>query len=199
MVSSETNVAVSCLQRLKHKRLWGQSCPGKRYAGTLKPREPRHKALITARIRYGSAWGDVCLLNVSSRGALVQAPVPPPKGSYIEVRRGSQIIVARVMWAEQHRFGIYSQDPIAVDDLISGRAPTAHKLCDKKQDGDDRRRSPRTLTVGERHEQSRLKARSAEFFCLGAAATIAASLVFRLIQMFLAGSMSQVTAVLASH
>lgn len=55
----------------------------------MKPRELRRKVLISARMRTGASWGDVCLLNLSSRGVLAQAAVPPPKGAYIEVRRGT--------------------------------------------------------------------------------------------------------------
>lgn len=166
----------------------------------MKPREPRKKALVAARIKSGATWGDVCLLNLSSRGALCQTANPPPQGAYIEVRRGSHVVVARVMWTEKNRFGIHSQDVIAVDDILSGcESITAHQSCSQKHDRVERRRYVRNLTTGERHEQSRLMARCAEFFCLVAAAAIVASFISSVIQDTLARPMSHLTTVLASR
>ena len=166
----------------------------------MKAREPRKKALLAARVRSGASWRDVCLLNLSSRGALVQATNPPPKGAYIEVRRGSHVIVARVVWTEKHRFGIHSQDAIAVDDIMSERdSATPQKSCHQQHVQVDRRRAARNRTTGERHEQSRFIARSAEFFCLTAAVVFVASWAFSLIQGTLVWPMTQIEAQLASR
>lgn len=112
-----------------------QAARGKRRASIIKAREPRKKALLVARVRSGTTWRDVSLLNLSSRGALVQSANPPPQGAYIEVRRGSHDIVARVMWTDKHRFGIHSQDAIAVDEIISERdSAKAHQPDNPKRD-----------------------------------------------------------------
>ena len=71
-------------------------------------REPRLKVLVRARIKAGATWHDACILNISSRGMLMQAGVPPVRGSYLEIRRGPVLVVARVMWTKQHRFGVKS-------------------------------------------------------------------------------------------
>ena len=84
----------------------------------MKPREPRHKVLVRARIKAGAGWHDGCILNVSSRGLMLQAADPPPKGSYLEIRRGALVIVARVMWAKSHRFGVKSQDALPIDAIV---------------------------------------------------------------------------------
>ncbi len=84
----------------------------------MKQREPRHKVLVRARIKAGPGWHDGCILNISSRGMLMQAADPPPRGSYLEIRRGALVIVARVMWTNRHRFGVKAQDPLPIDAII---------------------------------------------------------------------------------
>ena len=84
----------------------------------MKKREPRHKVLVRARIKAGATWHDACILNISSRGMLMQAGVPPVRGSYLEIRRGPVVVVARVMWTKQHRFGIKSQDVLSIDSIV---------------------------------------------------------------------------------
>ncbi len=85
----------------------------------MKPREPRKKVMIKARMRVGSAWRDACILDLSSRGLMIQSSDPLPGGSYLELRRGRHIIVARVMWSRDRRCGLLSQDPLPTDAIIS--------------------------------------------------------------------------------
>lgn len=92
----------------------------------MKPREPRHKVLVRARMKSAAGWNDACILNVSSRGLLLQAADPPGTGSYLEIRRGALVIVARVVWIKHHRFGVKSQDPLPVDAIVANvAAPVA--------------------------------------------------------------------------
>lgn len=164
----------------------------------MKPRELRRKVLIGARMRTGASWGDVCLLNLSSRGVLAQAAVPPPKGTYIEVRRGSHLIVARVVWAEKHKFGLCTQDAIGIDAIIAdtvgakSRAPAS-----QIEHQADRRSVARTRNAGERHERSRLMARAMEFCFLVGSGAMLASLAFSLVQQSVAAPMSQVRSALS--
>ena len=84
----------------------------------MKPREHRTKVLIRARMKAGSAWNDTCILNISSRGMLMQAADPPVRGSYLEIRRGALVIVAKVVWASNHRFGVKTQDVLPIDAIV---------------------------------------------------------------------------------
>ncbi|QNP42404.1 hypothetical protein H9L15_08755 [Sphingomonas daechungensis] len=87
--------------------------------------------MIRARMRSSSAWHDVCILNVSLHGLGVQSAEPPARGTYVEIRRGRQTIVARVAWNKGHRAGLRSQDPIFLTALLndtSGEAPAAGKV-----------------------------------------------------------------------
>lgn len=70
-------------------------------------------------MRSGAAWHDVCILNVSKRGMLLQAADPPLRGAYLEIRRGALIVVAQVMWAKTHRFGVKTQDILPVEALVA--------------------------------------------------------------------------------
>ena len=165
---------------------------------SLQPRELRRKVVIGARMRIGATWSDVCLLNLSSRGALVQTAVPPPKGTYLEVRRGSHMIVARVMWAENHRFGVCSQDPINVDDLISDPDGSSHtNQTARTQPNVDRRKYKRASEQA--HEESRMMARSMEFCIVVGAGVLCAGVAFSLVQAAVAEPMSQISEALAPH
>lgn len=164
----------------------------------MKAREPRTNVVIRARMRTDAMWGEVCLLNLSSRGVLAQAPVPPPRGAYIEFQRGAHVIVARVVWAEKHRFGVWAQDVIAVNDIIvdpghpEGKRRADHAVSERDQRTTERGRSP-----GERHEQSRLVGRSMEFCFLVALAVMLAGTAFTLVQQGIAAPMQRVSATLA--
>ena len=165
----------------------------------MKPRELRRKVVINARMRAGASWGDVCLLNMSSRGALAQAPVAPSKGSYIEFRRGSHVIVARV-WAEKHRFGVYTQDPISVDSMIADACGKAVKA--PKGDAEaavERRAHSSRRRLNDRHERSRFVGRSMEFLFLAGSGAMLAVVAFSLVQQSVAAPMARINAALTQR
>ncbi|WP_345167006.1 PilZ domain-containing protein [Sphingomonas daechungensis] len=125
--------------------------------------------MIRARMRSSSAWHDVCILNVSLHGLGVQSAEPPARGTYVEIRRGRQTIVARVAWNKGHRAGLRSQDPIFLTALLndtSGEAPAAGKV----QGPVERRHAPRPSDT---HAASRLAGRAIEFAGI---ATVAAAI-----------------------
>ena len=131
----------------------------------MKTREPRRKVLIAARMRVGARWGDVRILDLSKRGMLVQAADAPERGTYLEIHRGAQAIVARVVWSAGNRFGAYTQDPLNVDALVEeaavkqGEPPAVAEAADRPP-------ALRVPSAGERHERNRLVARAFEFVCI---------------------------------
>lgn len=146
------------------------------WAKRLKPREPRRKVLTKARMRVGATWTDTCILNISSRGLMIQAAAPPPRGTYMELRRGSRVIIGRVMWTKQDRCGIKTQDRLDVDAILA-RPDGAEPVDDASAAAapTDRRSASRA------HEQSfkrsRQSSRAFEFVCiaiLGAAGCLLA-------------------------
>ena len=94
--------------------------------GVCESREERQKVMIKARMRSGVSWRDVCILNLSVHGVGIQAAEPPARGTYVEIRRGSQVIVARVAWAKGHRAGLRSQDAIFIQSSTTSARP--HRL-----------------------------------------------------------------------
>jgi hypothetical protein len=143
--------------------------------------------MIQARMRVGASWSDACILNLSSRGMMVGAPTAPSRGSYLEIRRGSHVIVACVVWSNSNRFGVRTQDVIPADELIN--QPDRAIPAKRGNEGlVDRRAAPRS--AGQRHEASRWRARGLEFgvFALmgAVAATVALGAVGELLQRPLA-------------
>lgn len=139
----------------------------------VKPRESRLNVMIKARMRAGATWSDACILNLSTRGMLVRSADSPERGSYLEIRRGAHVIVARVVWSKPGRFGVHTQDPVPAGSLIlDSDKPAA--ATSQGVGAAERRAPPRPAQA--RHEDSRLKSRAIEFgaiLLVGAAMTAA--------------------------
>jgi hypothetical protein len=135
--------------------------------------------MIGARLRHERGWSDARILNLSSRGLMVRASAAPPRGSYVEICRGSYRIVARVVWADHDRFGALAQDVIAIDALAGdGDAPSPVAAAPNQE----RRAVPRRPSSAERHERSRERSRRLEFLCVAAFACAAAFFAFETVQ-----------------
>jgi hypothetical protein len=150
--------------------------------------------MIKARIRVGATWNDVCILNISPRGLSMQASAPPPRGTYLEVRRGAHEIMACVMWANHHRFGVRTQDVLPIEHIINhpDRAGAAH--C-SDEPIPERRHSPRS--AAERHETSRMLSRAMEFAVIGLFAASAAVVTFSTVADALQTPLADASAALA--
>lgn len=124
-----------------------------------KEREERRRTVLPARLRVGSSWGDACILNVSARGLMIYASLPVEPGSHIEIRRGSQLVLARVVWRNNQRVGLRSEHPVPVDGLLNGnRTETA--AASPARVRVERRKRPRN------QEASRDQGRAAEFIAV---------------------------------
>jgi hypothetical protein len=141
----------------------------------VKPREPRKKVLISARMRLTASWYDVCIVIISSRGMQLQGGRPPERGAYIEIRRGPLIIIGCVAWAAHHRFGIRAQDILFVDAIVADpsdsetqRGPVAYVPA-------ERRAAPRKPASSDR---SRIVGRAMEFACFGVIAVAGATALY---------------------
>ena len=126
----------------------------------MKPRENRQKVMIKARMLDGAVWHDICILNCSPHGLGIQSASAPPRGSYVEIRRGRQSIVARVAWSKGHRAGLRSQDPIFIAALVSGNDAAPPPTSDGFV---ERRLQPRAPARS--HSDSRLAGRAMEYAC----------------------------------
>jgi hypothetical protein len=141
----------------------------------VKARETRRKVLLDARLRHERGWTNACILDVSSRGLMASASPAPAPGSYVVIGRGSQRIVARVVWANHDRFGARTQDALVLDAIAKGET----LACDQPGSFEKERRSPhRDEAPAERHERHRRWGARLEFLAVVAFGCIAAFLVF---------------------
>lgn len=159
----------------------------------MKTREPRQKVLIRARMKSAEGWHDACIVDLSRRGAGLQAASAPQRGSYVEIRRGDHVLVARVVWSRRHRFGVSTQDEIAVDSVVADRAaprprPLAPGLAK------DRRRTPRS--PHEQAEHNRLWSRRVQFAVAAGAGILAALAIGDGVRQALAEPLGEVSGVL---
>lgn len=140
----------------------------------MKQREPRHNVVVPARIRTVGGWADATILNLSNRGVMFRSTVRHERGNYLELRRGSYVIIARVMWSEGTRHGARAQGIIPVADIILDKAAD-------RSAGLQTERRARPRPTG-RADFSRNRGRRLEFIVAGigvaCAALVAADLTF---------------------
>jgi len=155
-----------------------------------RPRELRRRVLLPARLRTGADWSDTCILNISSRGLLIQSVRPTPPGSSVELRRGDHIILARVMWREGSRLGLQSEERVPVEEIMSAGSANSLQLVAADGNRVERRKKPR-------RERSREWGRALEFAALVGIATIMAACAWSLAYHALAAPLSRAEAALA--
>lgn len=101
-------------------------------------REPRKTTFIQARVLTDAGWCDAIIRNLSSRGAIIEmAGGAQPRGSYVELRRSTSVLIGRVIWTAANRCGISTRERIDVAALERGKGEGAVAA------GGDRRRLPR--------------------------------------------------------
>lgn len=148
----------------------------------MKPREPRRNVWIPSRMQAGAVWVDVCIHNISSRGLLVQAEQPPAPGTYIDIRRGTQIIIGRAVWRKDKYFGVRAQERLNIESIINEpRLTSRPAVASAERAQRDRRAPTRAITqadIAARAESSRRFASAFQFGLLlvgcGAAAIFCA-------------------------
>ena len=147
--------------------------------------------MVQARVRSGAQWGDARILNISSRGLLIQMLRPVPKGSMVEILRGDHLIIAQVMWSEAGRSGLRAEQLIPVEDILSVEHAAALQLIASNGILHDRRNEARAIAI-----DSRLRGRAMEFLAVGVIAISLAVGVWSMAETALASPLSRVAAVL---
>lgn len=114
-------------------------------------------------MRVGASWSDVRIRNMSSRGLLVEAASPPARGTYVEIRRGTRVIVARSVWVGDDRCGLRTQDRLSIDEFNNESTDVGAQMVDSAlaDSGVERRSPSRAITT--QHDQSRMLSRIGEF------------------------------------
>ena len=154
------------------------------------PRELRRRVMLPARLRAGAQWSDTCILNISSRGLLIHSARAAPEGSIIELRRGDQVIVARVMWREGARVGLQADERLPVEQIMSLGQSQALQLTASSGAAVERRKQPRTKV------DARLRGRAIEFASVAVIAASMALTIWSMASEALARPMAAVSAAL---
>jgi hypothetical protein len=153
--------------------------------------------MIKARMRNGASWSDVCILNISSRGLSLQTAAPPPRGTYLEIRRGQHQITACVVWSKHHRFGVRTQDALPIDAIVHQPDQAAAPSPTAGTEFVERRQSQRPSA--EQHERSRMLSRIIDFGLVGAFAASAAVGTYVTVAEAFQGPVAKASAALARH
>jgi len=129
-------------------------------------------------MRAGAGQIDVCIRDISSRGMLIQAGVPPARGTYVEILRPGCSVTGRVVWSKHHKFGIETRGKISIPMVLDRRAVPRDGggTAPVNQGGGPVRLSPRADPA---EQAARARARSAflQYTALGGAVTVAALLL----------------------
>ena len=161
----------------------------------MKQREARRAVMIDARLRQPTGWTDARILNISSRGLMVHASTAPRRGTYVEICRGSYRIVARVVWTEEQRFGVSTQDLLPVDSITRGidAAPAPGGQAAERRSASG---TQRPTSSAERHEKSRQRSRTFQYACGVALGMGAAAIAFEAITQALSRPLAMVSSTL---
>lgn len=105
-------------------------------------REPRKTTFIQARVLTDAGWCDATIRNLSSGGMMIEMPGGAPRrGSYVELRRATSVLVGRVIWSAANRCGVSTRERIDIAALERGKGERAVAV------GGDRRVLPRQNAV----------------------------------------------------
>jgi len=149
--------------------------------------------MLPARMRSKAGWSDACILNVSRQGLLVYSPGSADPGTFVEIRRGGQLVVARVVWRKNQRIGLHSPDPVRVEDIICTEAAAAVVQSSASEIAIERRRIPRDP------ERSRQHARAMEFMAMVLAGVVLVGVAVACVEDALAAPLAAVRAALGSR
>ena len=123
-------------------------------------------------MRGDDGWHDVRIRNISSRGLGAMSATPPAIGQYAELRRGSVVIVARVVWQHGSAFGMRSRDKIDITALLDRGDAAKQGACEPATA--ERRRHPRGDSLTNTAERSKRASSTLQYVVLAAAGLAAA-------------------------
>ena len=157
-----------------------------------RPRELRRRVILPTLVRSDGGWGNACILNISSRGFLIQASRPTPKGSVVELRHAGAIITARVVWREGARAGLAAESRVPVEEILSASQAPGLQLTAV----DVPQAAPRPKTLS--HDDHRIRSRMMEFVWVGAIGVSLAGGAAYLVVEALSAPMARVSAALST-
>lgn len=131
---------------------------------------------IPARVRASGGWADACILNVSSRGMMINAARPSAiQGGTIELWHGEKLVVGTVMWRKGTRAGLRSEERVPVDEILAASKEATLQLTAAPALGKKSR-------IRLAHAESRLRGRAMEFAALSIVASLLAVGAFAMVE-----------------
>ena len=132
----------------------------------LKSREPRKSVNITVRLKSEHGWENARIRNVSSRGMMIHCEAPPGRGSYVEIRRGSYVVVGRIVWAAEDSFGLQAQDRIELASLAGTGCGETEQAGERFSSASGKAVAFRPQTIAEQAEASVRFARAFHYIAI---------------------------------
>ncbi len=80
---------------------------GNEEASPTRRGSPRSRVLLSATIKNAFGEHPVKIRDISSTGAMIQAPVVPPVGSRLLLIRGEILVAATVVWTGSGKYGLH--------------------------------------------------------------------------------------------
>ena len=152
--------------------------------------------LVPCRINVGAAWDDACIHEVAHRSIVVSTRTPLRVGDYLQARRGTLVIVGRVLWLRDGRAGIRTQDPVSAADLVDEprltRRPATANVADRRGAA----RATAALSPAAQAERSRRVSSLLQFAVLTLAAGGGAYLLASQLYVVLTMPFARISAVL---
>lgn len=74
---------------------------------------------VPCRLNVSGKWSNGCVHDVADKGLLISCTSPPPIGTYVDIRRGTLVIIGRVVWQSGSRFRVRTQDPVSIAALVN--------------------------------------------------------------------------------
>jgi hypothetical protein len=143
-------------------------------------------------MRAASGWSDACILNVSSRGLMINAPAAcGAQGSTIELSHGEHVIVATIVWRKGSRAGLQADSRVPVDDLLAMSRSPSLQLTASQWPQVDRRKKPRS------HEDNRFCGHAMEFASIAMIAVSLAAAALAMVDQAFARPVALVQSALA--
>jgi hypothetical protein len=142
-------------------------------------------------MRVNSSWSDACILNISSRGLMIQVGRGAPNADMVELRRGRHVIVARVVWRDGSRAGLHCDDRLPVEEILLLSQAPALQLTAPQGAVVERRQQQRGA-----HERSRVRGRLFEFASVAVIGCGLAVTLFTMVEEALAKPMVAIRAAL---
>ena len=161
-----------------------------------KPREERKVVLVTCRLRHDTGWSDMTICNLSSRGMMAKCDDPPPRGAFVEVRRGPVVIVGQVRWSHSTHLGIHAQERIDIPTLLGKEAENGPAGADRRAGSRGAAEAKAKPSAADLAERSRRWGRLFDWAVLAVAGVAAAVLLVTQMHAILAAPLAQVRSAL---